>query len=130
MLTRMESHPLPFCCTTNLTARLDPASLRRFTFNVTFDYLDRRGIELACATFFAAAISRPAGRPANLGANLGANRGANLGELPNLTPGDFAAVRRKAVILGALGDAAEVARLLVAASEAKPGRAATIGFMR
>ena len=55
---------------------------------------------------------------------------ANLGELPNLTPGDFAAVRRKAAILGALGDAAEVARLLVAASKAKPGRAATIGFMR
>ncbi len=118
MLTWMESHPLPFCCTTNLTARLDPASLRRFTFNVTFDYLDRRGIELACATFFAAAFSRPAGRP------------ANLGELPNMTPGDFAAVRRKAVILGALGDAAEVARLLAAASKAKPGRAATIGFMR
>ncbi len=55
---------------------------------------------------------------------------ANLGQLPNMTPGDFAAVRRKAVILGALGDAVEVARLLVAASKAKPGRAATIGFMR
>ncbi len=55
---------------------------------------------------------------------------ANLGELPNMTPGDFAAVRRKAVILGALGDAAELARLLVAASKAKPGRAVTIGFMR
>ncbi len=47
-----------------------------------------------------------------------------------MTPGDVAAVRRKAVILGALGDAAEVARRLVAASKAKPGRAATIGFMR
>ncbi len=55
---------------------------------------------------------------------------AKLGKLPNLTPGDFAAVRRKAAILGALGDAAEVARLLVAASKVKPGRAATIGFMR
>ena len=55
---------------------------------------------------------------------------ANLGELPNMTPGDFAAVRRKAVILGALGDAAELARLLVAASKAKPRRVATIGFMR
>ncbi len=47
-----------------------------------------------------------------------------------MTPGDFAAVRRKAVILGALGDAAEVARLLVAASQAGTGRDATIGFMR
>ena len=63
-------------------------------------------------------ISGPAGLP------------VNLGEWPNMTPGDVAAVRRKAVILGAPGDAAEVARRLVAASKAKPGRAATIGFMR
>ncbi len=47
-----------------------------------------------------------------------------------MTPGDFTAVRRKAAILGALGDAADLARLLVAASKAKPGRAATSGFMR
>ncbi|MEE8499431.1 MAG: AAA family ATPase [Kiloniellales bacterium] len=118
MLTWMESHPLPFCCTTNLMDRLDPASLRRFTFNVKFDYLDPFGIALACARFFGAAFSE---------------RGdleADLAGLPNLTPGDFAAVRRKAGILGLLDDGAELSRLLVAASEAKPGRAAPIGFLR
>ena len=57
MLTWMESHPLPFCCTTNLMDRLDPASLRRFTFNVKFDYLDPSGIALACARFFGATFS-------------------------------------------------------------------------
>ncbi|MDO5566486.1 MAG: ATP-binding protein, partial [Planctomycetia bacterium] len=31
MLTQMESHTLPFCCTTNLMDHLDQASLRRFT---------------------------------------------------------------------------------------------------
>ncbi|MCY4594312.1 MAG: ATP-binding protein [Bryobacterales bacterium] len=39
MLTWMESHPLPFACTTNFADRLDPATLRRFVFKVTLDYL-------------------------------------------------------------------------------------------
>ena len=30
MLTWMESHPLPFACTTNFAEHLDPATLRRF----------------------------------------------------------------------------------------------------
>ena len=34
LLTWMESHPLPFACTTNLMERLDAASLRRFTFKI------------------------------------------------------------------------------------------------
>ena len=41
MLTWMESHPLPFACTTNLMDRLDAASLRRFTFKIRMDYLRR-----------------------------------------------------------------------------------------
>ena len=32
MLTWMESHPLPFACTTNFGEHLDPATLRRFVF--------------------------------------------------------------------------------------------------
>ena len=38
MLTWMESHPLPFACTTNFGEHLDPATLRRFVFKVTLDY--------------------------------------------------------------------------------------------
>ena len=34
MLTWMESHPLPFACTTNFGEHLDPATLRRFVFKV------------------------------------------------------------------------------------------------
>ena len=41
MLTWMESHPLPFACTTNLMDRLDAASLRRFTFKIQMGYLTR-----------------------------------------------------------------------------------------
>ena len=39
MLTWMESHPLPFACTTNFNERLDPATLRRFDFKIALDYL-------------------------------------------------------------------------------------------
>ena len=37
MLTWMESHPLPFACTTNFGDRLDVATLRRFIFKIALD---------------------------------------------------------------------------------------------
>ena len=47
MLTWMESHPLPFACTTNFGEHLDPATLRRFVFKVTLDYLSPAQAECA-----------------------------------------------------------------------------------
>ena len=38
MLNWMESHPLPFACTTNFKDHLDPATLRRFVFKVTLKF--------------------------------------------------------------------------------------------
>jgi transitional endoplasmic reticulum ATPase len=118
MLTWMESHPLPFCCTTNPADRLDPASLRRFTFNVAFDYLDRRRLALACQTFFGAAFED---RPNEL---------RDVYAFQNLTPGDFAMVRRKATLLGCAAEPAELVQMLGATSAAKPGQGAAIGFRR
>ena len=48
--------------------------------------------------------------------------------LVNLTPGDFAVVRRKAEILGHLRDPEGLAGLLRAECEAKPGHRGTLGF--
>ena len=55
MLTWMESHPLPFACTTNFGKHLDPATLRRFVFKIALDYLGSRtgcnlpsGVTLIC----------------------------------------------------------------------------------
>jgi transitional endoplasmic reticulum ATPase len=75
MLTWMESHPLPFVCTTNLVDRLDQASLRRFTLKLRFDPLTRDRAAYAFERFF----------------------GLPVPHLPPewLTPGDFATVRRK-----------------------------------
>ena len=110
MLTWMEIHPLPFACTTNLGDRLDPATLRRFVFKLTLDYLAPEQVDAAFRGYF--------GLPAP----------PAVGGLAALTPGDFAVVRDKAHILGRLDDAEALAAMLRAECEAKPERPRAIGF--
>ena len=83
MLTWMESHPYPFICTTNLMDTLDPASLRRFSFKVKYDFLTNEQVREAFKHFFGLAVSN-----------------ADISGLDKLTPGDFALVKNKAEILG------------------------------
>ncbi|MDE2734531.1 MAG: AAA family ATPase [Gemmatimonadota bacterium] len=110
MLTWMESHPLPFACTTNFGENLDPATLRRFTFKIALDYLTSDQSQAAFRTYFA--LEPP----------------PETGDLTTLTPGDFAVVRRKAEILGHLKDAKALAELLSAECEAKPNHWRKMGF--
>ena len=110
MLTWMESHPLPFACTTNFGENLDPATLRRFTFKIALDYLTPNQSQAAFHTYFA--LEAP----------------SEVGDLTTLTPGDFAVVRRKAEILGHLQDAKALAELLRAECEAKPNHSRRMGF--
>ena len=110
MLSWMESHPLPFACTTNFGEHLDPAALRRFTFKARLDYLDGARVAAAFRLYFGGAA--PAG----------------LAELETLTPADFAVVRRKAEVLGLLDDGEALATMLRAECEAKPVPAQRIGF--
>lgn len=85
MLTWMESHPLPFVCTTNLADRLDPATRRRFTINAEIRPLGAPQLGIAFETFFR---SKPP---------------AGLFDLEGLTPGDMAAVSRRCDLLGERG---------------------------
>ncbi|MCY4181282.1 MAG: AAA family ATPase [Gammaproteobacteria bacterium] len=110
MLTWMESHPLPFACTTNFVDRLDTASLRRFTFKVALDYLTAEQARLAFSKFFS--LEPPAG----------------LNLISALTPGDFAVVRKKAEVLGCLDDPDTLASLLRTECDAKPNNPKPIGF--
>ena len=103
MLTWMESHPLPFACTTNFAEALDPASLRRFVFKVKLGYLTPDQSNEAFRLFF------------------GLEPPAELSAMRILTPGDFAVVRRKAEILGRLGDASALAAMLREECDAKTG---------
>ncbi|MYF71249.1 MAG: AAA family ATPase, partial [Proteobacteria bacterium] len=110
MLTWMESHPLPFACTTNYAERLDPATLRRFDFKVALDYLSREQASAAFRLFFK--LDPPPG----------------LSELSGVTPGDFTLVRRQAKLLGRLGDAQALVSMLYRECALKPDRPAPIGF--
>ena len=110
MLTWMESHPLPFACTTNLNERLDPATLRRFDFKIALDYLGSAQVMAAFRTFFD--LTPP----------------PEITDLAILTPGDFAVVRRKAEILDKLGDPDALAAMLREECEAKPDCPTAIGF--
>ena len=110
MLTWMESHPLPFACTTNFADRLDAATLRRFVFKIALDYLAPDQAVSAFRGYFD--LDPP----------------AEVSQLATLTPGDFAVVRRKAEVLRCLDDAALLARMLHEECEAKPDRRRPIGF--
>ena len=110
MLTWMESHPLPFACTSNFGDHLDPATLRRFVFKIALDYLSPEQAEAAFRGYFR--IEPP----------------AYLRDLAVLAPGDFATVRRKAEILGLLGEPEALARMLRDECDAKPGHPQVMGF--
>ena len=112
MLTWMESHPLPFACTTNFSPHLDPATLRRFDFKVALNYLAPEQAISAFRAFFA--LDPP----------------EDVAALSGLTPGDFAVVRRKAEILDSLRDPQALAAMLRAECEAKPDRPTEVGFLR
>ncbi|MBL8331926.1 MAG: ATP-binding protein [Rubrivivax sp.] len=90
MLQGMERFAGIFVCTTNLFDELDEAALRRFTFKIRFHPLTRAQRE---RMFVAEALAGDA-------AALHAEQRSRLAALDQLTPGDFAAVRRQVEILG------------------------------
>ena len=110
MLTWMESHPFPVAFTTNFGERLDPATLRRFTFKIVLDYLSSEQVRAAFCMYF---DMEPAGE---------------IAELRILTPGDFVVVLRKGKILGCLSDMKALAEMLRAECEAKSSCPRGIGF--
>ena len=111
MLTWMESHPLPFVCTTNLAEKLDPATQRRFTFRIRFDWLRPDQLLLAWRAHFSAPVP------------------TEVGALDRLAPGDFANVARRIRALGQ-EDAPSILSELRRETEAKEGAARPIGFGR
>lgn len=112
MLTWMESHPLPFACTTNLKERLDQASMRRFTFKCHFDYLDAEQVIIAFKHFFNVELDIKEAR-----------------SMSNLTPGDFAVVSKKLKFLDESNENKALLDLLGQEVEAKNEiQQRTLGF--
>jgi len=110
MLTWMESHALPFACTTNLLDRLDRASLRRFLVKLRFDWLTTAQARLAFRQFF------------------GGDAPASLDGLRTLTPADFALVRRRMAVRGGEANPAAALGLLAAECEGRVGARPPVGF--
>jgi AAA+ superfamily predicted ATPase len=111
MLTWMESHHLPFVCTTNLADKLDPATQRRFTFRVRFDWLRADQLPQAWTAYFDAAAP------------------AAVSALDHLSAGDFANVARRMRAMGE-NTPAEILRELTLESHAKDGNRNAVGFGR
>jgi len=111
MLTWMESHPLPFACTTNLMDAVDLAAMRRFTFKLRFEHLDPPRVRAAFERFFGVDWPQVVPLPAQL------------------APGDFAVVAQRARIEG-VDDQVKLANMLVEECRHKPGRSRGMGFLQ
>jgi len=118
LLQQMENFRGILVCATNHSDNLDPATVRRFTFKVAFDYLKDEGKALFFERFF--------------GLPLAARDRAELFSIPDLAPGDFRTVRQGLRYLGGAADAAAILRALREESDAKRDRGAgcrsKIGF--
>jgi AAA+ superfamily predicted ATPase len=119
MLTQMERFDGLFICSTNLMKRLDEASLRRFALKIKFDYLkpeQRWRLFLAQAKKFSRTYE--------------AKYRAVLNQLNNLTPGDFATVRRQVKLLNVTLTADELlSRLGQECKNKRSGGNQPIGFI-
>jgi SpoVK/Ycf46/Vps4 family AAA+-type ATPase len=110
MLTWMERHPLPFCCTTNFADRLDEAAMRRFLVKAQFGFLRPEQTALAFRQVFQ--LAPPAG----------------LAALDRLTPADFDLVKRGAILQGTMQDPQALLDALRREQRAKADVSNPIGF--
>ena len=86
LLHQMENFNGILIGATNFSTNLDPATLRRFTFKLEFDYLDFAGKKLFFERMFQTQLSEQDAK--------------KLSAIPNLTPGDFRTVRQSLYYLG------------------------------
>ena len=110
MLQGMERFDGIFVCTTNLLDRLDQAALRRFTFKIKFMPLTAEQRERMFVT-------EALGSDASL---MTGEIRLRLAKLPQLCPGDFAAVKRQTDILAVEFSAIEFLDQLDAEHRIKP----------
>ena len=110
MLQGMERYAGVFVCTTNLFEELDEAALRRFTFKIRFKALTAAQRE---RMFVVEALDSAA-------SGLTEEQRDRLAALDQLTPGDFAAVRRQVDVLGTGFEPDEFLSQLEAEHRVKP----------
>jgi transitional endoplasmic reticulum ATPase len=123
LLAQMECFEGVLVCATNSLERLDSASLRRFALKVEFQFLTVK----KRVTLFGALVVQLLKRPLTEGEQENAR--LVLGELVNLTPGDFTAVRQRWEIEPGANGVAELLEAIREESRLKPdGQKTVIGF--
>ena len=110
MLQQMERYNGIFVCTTNLLDRIDQAALRRFTFKIKFKPLTKEQRE---KMFITEALAGDASK-------FDDALRTRLAKLEQLSPGDFAAVKRQVDILATEFSADEFIEQLEAEHRIKP----------
>jgi SpoVK/Ycf46/Vps4 family AAA+-type ATPase len=122
MLQGMERFHGIFICTTNLMDRIDQAALRRFTFKIQFKPLTA----VQRQAFF---VAEACGGDVQ---QCTPELTAQLALLDQLCPGDFAAVKRQALILDTLLSPEEFMEQLQAEHRIKPEvrEARNMGFLQ
>ncbi len=118
LLVQMEHFDGLFICSTNLIDDLDQASLRRFALKVRFDYLKPEQA-LALLEQECEGEVRPA-------------QARTVAGMRTLTPGDFAAVKKRLAMLGEALTASALLQGLEDECRLKEGgqQAGSIGFVR
>ena len=122
LLVQMEHFQGLVICSTNLVDSLDEASLRRFALKICFDFMKpEQRVALFCRVLVDSGAADPE-------AELDVATVQSLGRLHRLTPGDFAAARARAQVLGQAMDEAGLLSALVEECRLKPGQRNTLGF--
>lgn len=120
LLYQMENFEGVLVCATNFTDNLDPATMRRFTFKLSFEYLTEEGKRLFFRRMF---------DPMRIGEPSPSDED-RLRRIRALAPGDFRTVRQGLYYLGGDVTTSQIVEGLERESAAKRGHLATsaIGF--
>ncbi len=124
LLHAMEHFRGVLVCATNSAETLDPATIRRFTFKLEFDYLDAAGKVAFYERMLAELCKQP----------LDEHEKRRLTNIADLAPGDFHTVRQAMFYLGGDGHAATHHELLAALEQEsrakRQGKGGNFGFAR
>jgi SpoVK/Ycf46/Vps4 family AAA+-type ATPase len=112
-LTQMESFRGTLICCTNYVRSLDSASLRRFSWKITFSPPDATGRRALFQRYFSAPLDEPAA--------------SALDRLDGLVPADFALVVRRRRLTSSSG-ARQIVTDLAAELDSRDRRGRVIGF--
>ena len=124
LLHAMETFQGILICATNSVETLDPATIRRFTFKLEFDFLSTTGKEVFYKRMLACMCKLPLDEPGR----------QRLARMADLTPGDFHTVRQALYYLCGTGQGVTHDELLAALEQEcyakRQGTGGLFGFGR